>query len=180
MYKYFVLTFAMGLSGCASVNDFKWGESNSQPCLVAANTETFIGDCDLWYWVGVWVEADDMTWQQRQQRISTLSDSLPHRLEKILLSQPMDTPYQARLRASLWLDDIFPLLSEPMQRALTTMVQHPSNRILESESAIALLTKVSGERQLAIEQLEQQLEQQQKKLEALVDIESTIETDAQE
>ena len=168
------------LSGCATLNDFKWGESNQQPCLVAANIESFIGDCDLWYWVGVWVEADDMSWPKRQQRINALSNSLPHKLEKILLSQPTDTPYQARLRAQLWLDDIYPQLSEPMQRAVSTMVKAPSNRMLEAESAIAMLSKVSSERQQQIETLKRQVEQQQNKLEALLDIESNSQSDAQE
>lgn len=180
MGKLWLLLPLMALVGCETLSPSRQQDVVQQPCLVPTNTEQFIGQCDLWYWVGIWVEADDMSWVERKKRIDKLSDSLPDTLEKILLSQPVDTPYQDRLRAQLWLDDIYPRLSVPMQRVLTTLVQRPSNHILETESAIALLSRVNTQRDEEIENLQVQLEQYQAKLEALLNIEAGIENGEQE
>lgn len=143
-------------------------------CVFNDTVEAVKENCELAYWVGMWVQADNTAWPLRKKTIVALGDSPADKLRKILLSMPVDTPYQDRLRAKHWLDEITPDFTPEIQQAVTTLVASPNDQMLEYESAISMLSKVNTQRAHSIESLKAELEAQQKKLEELLQIEATL------
>lgn len=143
-------------------------------CVFNDTVEAVKENCELAYWVGMWVQADNTAWPLRKKNIVALGDSPADKLRKILLSMPVDTPYQDRLRAKHWLDEITPDFTPEIQQAVTTLVASPNDQMLEYESAISMLSKVNTQRAHSIESLKAELEAQRKKLEELLQIEATL------
>lgn len=143
-------------------------------CVVPEAIADFETRCDMAYWLGLWVEADAMRWSQRKAAITALGNSLPDKLHKIVLSLPVDTPYQDRLRAQSWLSEVQVYLTEQMQTLVDTLVESPNTQLLEFESAISLMSRVNTQQAQTIENLKEELEAQRKKLEELLQIEATL------
>ena len=177
-----------GLSGCAALtttheNDDADTNLSASPvisvldddvCVFNKTVESVKENCDLTYWVGLWIQADNTAWPLRKSQITSLGDAPADKLQKILLSMPVDTPYQDRLRAKHWLDEITPVFTPQVQQAVVTLVASPNDQMLEYESAISMLSKVNTQRALNIESLKAELEAQRKKLEELLQIEATL------
>lgn len=187
MKKLLVLSLIAVLTGCAAILPKPVSEpadSVPQPitvihasddlCLVSEDTAEFEHQCDLIHWANLWIKADATAWPKRKAAIDKLSDSLPDTIEKIILSLPVDTPYQARLRAQHWIKTISPKLSSAIQPLIKTVVDAPNNEMLELESALVILNKVNAEQAQASDALQKELESQQKKLAELLQIEATM------
>ena len=187
MKKMLVLSLVAVLTGCAGMIPQPVSEpadTVAQPvtvihdsddmCLVTEDTIEFEHQCDLIYWANMWIKAGATPWPQRKARIDELSDSLPDTIERVILSLPVDTPYQARLRSQHWITSIIDKLSPALQPLVKTMVDAPNNEMLELESALVILNKVNAEQAQSSEALQHELETQQKKLEELLEIEATL------
>ena len=187
MKKMLVLSLVAVLTGCAGMIPQPVSEpadTVAQPvtvihdsddmCLVSEDTTEFEHQCDLIHWANMWIKADATAWPQRKARIDELGDTLPDTIERVILSLPVDTPYQARLRAQHWIKSISDKLSPALQPLVKTMVDAPNNEMLELESALVILNKVNAEQAQASEALQHELETQQKKLEELLEIEATL------
>jgi hypothetical protein len=188
MKSMWLMVALTGLSGCAALtttHEKNEAETN-QPatpilsvldddvCVFNNTIEAVKENCELTYWVGLWVQADNTAWPLRKSQIAALGETPADKLHKILLSMPVDTPYQDRLRAKHWLDEITPVFTPQIQQAVATLVASPNNQMLEYESAISMLSKVNTQRALNIESLKSELEAQRKKLEELLQIEATL------
>ncbi|RDV25231.1 hypothetical protein DXV75_11550 [Alteromonas aestuariivivens] len=150
-------------------------EQKSPPlCIVPRDVESFVGQCDIGYWVRMWVEADAMRWPQRKALLAELGTSLPDTLKKIVLSLPTDTPYQDRLRAQNYLTEIQSVLNPQVIEAVNTLVSRPNTQLLEFESAITLLSRVNTQQAQSMENLREELEAQRKQIEELLQIEATL------
>ncbi|WP_018984534.1 hypothetical protein [Salinimonas chungwhensis] len=187
MRKLFLLPLLAVLTGCAGLpgaEPEEVQENEPQPvviiddsddfCLVSPDQITFAHQCDFLYWAGVWVNAEKTSWPERKKTIMQLGDSVPDTLTKILLSLPVDTPYQDRLRAQHWLSSVKPKLQENVAPLVETMVIAPNSEMLELESALVVLNKVNAEQAQDTQALKEELEAQRKKLEELLEVEATL------
>ncbi len=143
-------------------------------CLVSEDVATFEHQCDLLYWVNLWVQADNTRWPVRKDAIANLGDSVEDKIKKIILSLPIDTPYQSRLRAQHWLKEIDSELTPEMQTVVKTIVDAPNSEMLELESALVILNRVNTDKEKQIKMLEEDLELQTKKMDELLKVEATL------
>lgn len=148
--------------------------SEDEICMVARQHDEVEHNCDLAYWINLWVEADRTDWPERKKIMSGLSSRFGDTLHRILLSMPTDTPYQDRLRAQRLIKDIVPLLTPQARVVVRTLLAHPNEQLLEFESAISLLSRVNARQASTIDNLKEELEAQQKKVEELLQIEATL------
>ncbi len=148
--------------------------SDDEICMVARQHEEVEHNCDLAYWINLWVEADRTDWPQRKKIMAGLSSRFGDTLHRVLLSMPTDTPYQDRLRAQRLIKDITPLLTPEARVVVQTLLAHPNEQLLEFESAISLLSRVNARQASTIDNLKEELEAQQKKVEELLQIEATL------
>ena len=95
-------------------------------------------------------------------------------LQKVILSQPVNTPYKARLRAQHWFEQLLPALSPANQQRLKAIIHKPSEHMLEFESAVTLLSKMNNGQDKTIEAQENQINELKAQLEALLNIESNL------
>jgi hypothetical protein len=95
-------------------------------------------------------------------------------LKKILLSQGKSTPYQDRLRAQGWVESILPKLSQHMRRFILIALYHPSQDLLELESALVTLSKINTQQSFKIEEQQLLLKKQQSQIDQLLNIEASI------
>jgi hypothetical protein len=95
-------------------------------------------------------------------------------LKKILLSQGKSTPFQDRLRAQAWVESILPKLSQQMRRFIVVALYHPSQDLLEMESALVTLSKINTHQSTHIEEQQALLDKQQNQIDQLLNIEATI------
>ncbi|MBU2977408.1 hypothetical protein [Alteromonas sp. C1M14] len=175
------------LGGCAAIDNKS--DTSVQPvetnviyqpkddeplCLVNEASQTFERACDLSYWIGMWVEAAHAPWPQRKERIAALSDSTEDTITKVVLSLPVDTPYQSRLRAQHWLGTLTDVLNPDIAPVINTLVKDPNGEMLELESAMVILNRVNTDKQKQLEMLEQELKLQTEKMEELLKIEATL------
>jgi hypothetical protein len=121
--------------------------------------------CESRYWLELWRSHVNVPWSERKILIAELGDTSTQRLQRFLLSQPLDTPYQARLRAQTDFQAVKPVL-EPLFANL------PSQQLLEYESAITILSRVNTRQSLRIEEQAQKLLEQESKLIQLLRIEA--------
>lgn len=143
-------------------------------CLVDEKVALFEHQCDLLYWVNLWVQADNTRWPDRKDAIAALGDSLQDKMTKIVLSLPTDTPYQSRLRAQHWLTEISEQLTPQMQTVVKSVVEATNGEMLELESAMVILNRVNTEKEKQIKMLEQDLESQTRKMDELLKVEATL------
>lgn len=143
-------------------------------CLVETDVEQFEHQCDLLYWVNLWVHADNTRWPVRRDTIAELSDSTADTFKKIILSLPVDTPYQSRLRAQHWLNSLADKINPDMTAVINTIVKAPNDEMLELESAMVILNRVNTDKEKQLQMLEKELKTQTKKMEELLKIETTI------
>lgn len=179
--------FVLSLSGCKLLpeNGTQYVQSDISNertfCLYQSPDASVEHNCDVNYWLSYWLDIDEMTWAQRKAEIALLSTSPQDQLRKILLCQGKDTPYQDKLRSQSWALNLIKDLDGGMQEILSVMVYHPSQELLESESAVVTLSKINGgqsirieEQQELVDQQQEQIEQQRSQIEQLLKIEASI------
>jgi hypothetical protein len=186
------LSAVLFVSGCQIIGQFD--EQVTEPnqaagdCVFLEPSVEQWKYCDVDIWLQHWSALQTLTWPQRKGQIEGLSDKPVETLKKILLSQGKDTPYQDRLRAQGWVTSLMPMLSDDMQHFMTVAIYQPSQELLELESALVTLSKVSThlanqveEQTILIEQQKgkielqkQVLDQQQNQIEQLLKIEASI------
>lgn len=144
-------------------------------------TSTAGNDCKIEYWLNFWSDIEDVSWPERKKQIDALSVEDVDVLKKILLSQGKSTPYQDRLRAQTWANSILPKLSQPMSRFILVALYHPSQGLLELESALVTLSKINTQQSFKIEEQQSllfkqqsQLNKQQSQIDQLLNIEASI------
>lgn len=142
--------------------------------------------CDYRMWVKYLIDNAEVKWPQRRQMIEDLSEEPVDMLKQVLLSQATDTPYQYRLRAQNTMSNLQDTVEPDIADALESLFFRPSQKQLEFESAITILTRINTQQkyeneQLStqIEALEIELEKQREQLQKLLDIEvEMVEQDA--
>ena len=150
-------------------------------CLYKTPEASVEQNCDVVYWLNYWLDGDEMTWAQRKAEIALLSDSPQDLLRQVLLCQGKDTPYQDKLRSQSWALSLIKEFDGGMQDMLSVMIYHPSQVLLESESAVVTLSKINGgqstrieEQQALVDQQREQIEEQRSQIEQLLKIEASI------
>lgn len=182
-----LLPVVIVLNGCAAIEQkdevsVQPVESNiihqrieSKPlCLVNKASQTFEHACDLSYWINMWVKAAHTPWPERKDKIAALSDSTEDTIIKVILSLPVDTPYQSRLRAQHWLETLTAVLHPDIAPIIDILVKDPNGEMLELESAMVILNRVNTDKQKQLDMLEQELKTQTKKMEELLKIEASL------
>lgn len=184
MKQYAAICAALILSGCALTPE---NEDKALPESIQSEIVPEDGDCvfqavqymdparcELGFWLDYWAQIDQMTWPKRESLIEQLGDTPDQLLQKVILSQPVNTPYKARLRAQHWFEQLLPALSGMNQRRLAVIIHKPSEHMLEFESAVTLLSKMSNGRDKTIKAQENQISELKAQLEALLNIESNL------
>ena len=184
MKRYGVLVVFIGLSGCQllpsepTVTDVS--DNTDAPQMVVESDCVFAVEpkdearCELDFWQDYWIQIDKLSWPDRQALIESLADTPDQLLQKIILSQPVNTPYKARLRAQHWVEQVTPSLSASAQNWLNTVVAKPSGHMLELESAVTILSNINNQQDKTLTSQEQQIQQLKAQLEALMNIESNL------
>ena len=130
--------------------------------------------CELSYWLHFWYEAAQLSWAQRKVSIEQLDSGLVDSLKKVLLSSIKGTPYNDRLRAQAWLDELQVKLSPSFARFMQMAVYETNQQLLELESALASLNKINVKLTSTNDKQKVQLKKQQSQIEQLLKIEATI------
>ena len=133
-----------------------------------------VNNCKIEYWLQYWYEIEDMSWPERKKQINILSEEDADVLKKVFLSQGKSTPYQDRLRAQGWVESILPKLTQQMRRFIIVSLYHPSQDLLEMESALVTLSKINTHQSFNIEEQQILLNKQQNQIEQLLNIEASI------
>lgn len=147
-------------------------QKNLPICVWENASET--NDCKIEYWLRFWSDIEDISWPERKKQIETLSEEDTDILKKVLLSQGKSTPFQDRLRAQSWVEEILPKLSLPMRRFILVALYNPSQDLLEMESALVTLSKINTHQSLNIEEQKILLNKQQSQIDQLLNIEASI------
>ncbi|QJR79829.1 hypothetical protein CA267_003040 [Alteromonas pelagimontana] len=186
MNKVLLLPIILFMTGCAAidktislpetpaVSDNPVLDEDDMPCLVSKETAKFDHQCELNYWISLWVHAEATRWPERKKAISALGSSLPDMIRKIVLALPVDTPYQDRLRAQHWLTSVKDKLTPQMQQVVQTLVISPNDEMLELESAMTILNRVNSDQTQSLQALHAELEAQRKKMQELLEVEATL------
>jgi hypothetical protein len=145
----------------------------NQPFCVWDNSSQE-NDCQIEYWLKFWYEIEDVAWPERKKQIDALTEQDTDVLKKVLLSQGKSTPFQDRLRAQGWVESILPKLSQPMRRFILVALYHPSQDLLELESALVTLSKINTQQSFKIEEQQMLLKKQQNQIDQLLNIEASI------
>lgn len=143
-------------------------------CLFTSEPENFDYNCDMAYWLEVWLEADATPWIERKAQLTALGQSKKDKIHAYLLSLSSDTPYQDRLRAQLSIDDLMPEFTDAAALVIEVVVTNPNKQLMELESALSVLSKENTLRGQELQKLYAELKAQQKKLEELLQIEATL------
>ncbi len=174
----------LSLSGCQVLDNVQGAESSDKVqsgtnnwCLLNESgpyQQTLSHNCNLHYWLDYWVAHDELSWPKRRDLIEKLDDSPDGLLKKVLLSQAKGTPYQNRLRAQGWADQLLPLLTTQMKNLLYVMIYQPSQERLEYESALTILTRINTNQSKSLDAQQEQLNEQQQQIEKLLKIEASM------
>lgn len=131
-------------------------------------------ECNIEYWLEIWSEIEDVSWPERKKQIDLLSEQDADVLKKVLLSQGKSTPFQNRLRAQSWVESILPKLSPQTRRFILVALYHPSQDLLEMESAVVSLSKINTHQSATIEEQKILLDKQQSQIDQLLNIEASM------
>lgn len=184
MKRYGIIAAVVGLAGCqilpSTTTETEVSDSIQPPAIVAATKCVFLiapqepEMCEMDYWQDYWIQVDKVSWPERQTLIDSMDDTPDQLLKKIILSQPVNTPYKARLRAQHWIEQLYPWLAAGAQSWLETVVSKPSGHMLELESAVTILSNMNNQQDKTLTQQERQIQKLKAQLEALMKIESNL------
>ncbi|MFS1704743.1 SlyX family protein [Aestuariibacter sp. GS-14] len=184
MKRYGIIAAVVGLAGCqilpSTTTVTEVSDNIQPPAIVAATKCVFLiapqepEMCEMDYWQDYWIQVDKVSWPERQTLIDSMDDTPDQLLKKIILSQPVNTPYKARLRAQHWIEQLYPWLAAGAQSWLETVVSKPSGHMLELESAVTILSNMNNQQDKTLTQQERQIQKLKAQLEALMKIESNL------
>lgn len=143
-------------------------------CVWSESNEQQENDCDLDPWLRYWAAVENESWPQRKKLIDELSDNRTDLFKKVLLSQGKGTPYQSRLRAKIWLEALLPKFSKEMSDFILVALYQPSVELLELESAIVTLSKLTTRQDTKLVEQQLLLDKQSTQIEQLLSIETSI------
>ncbi|WP_343856388.1 hypothetical protein [Aliiglaciecola litoralis] len=181
-----VIIAVWSVSGCALIESLINTDVEQNKTAETANSErlcwvdeqsssiTMDNNCDLDYWLQYWVEVDALSWPKRRTLIDELGENATSKLRKIFLSQSRGTPYQARLRAQSWADELMPHLTSSMRSLLSVLVYKPSQEMLEFESALTILSQINTNQSKELDEQRQRLQEQQQQIDQLLKIEASM------
>lgn len=145
-------------------------------CYLQQNNDevTEVYHCDITRWMNYWLEHNSLSWPKRKEMIENLGDTPDELLKKVLLSQRKGTPYQNRLRAQAWADQLHKKLTDESKNLLNLAVYDPSQQMLEFESALTILTRINTNQSKEIDAQKETLKEQQQQIEQLLKIEASM------
>ena len=143
-------------------------------CLFNEPPSVIEHNCDAAYWLNTWIAAANQPWVERKQALRALGDSAFDTIHAYILTLPIDTPYQDRLRAQLALNDIAGTFTAEAQEVVNVIAASQNNQIMQLESAMVVLEQENTSRGEKVEALEQEAVNLRKKLEELLQIEATL------
>jgi hypothetical protein len=147
---------------------------NAELCVVVREEANLAHNCDMAYWLNLWLVADDTPWLERKQSLSSLDNSMHDTLLRYFFTLPNDTPYQERLGAQLSIDAIEAKMTPAFARVIRTVAMQQNKQLMELESALSVLVKQNATLSNEMSALTTQLQEQQKKINALLKIETTL------
>ena len=173
------------LTGCQSLsrNSDNTGEPENATsvakiergiCLFDEPPQDFKYNCDTAYWLNTWIKAANQPWSKRKQAIKALGKSASDTIHVYILTLPIDTPYQDRLRAQLALNDIAGEFTATAQEVVKVIAASQNNQIMQLESAMVVLEQENTSRGEKVKALEKEAVNLRKKLEELLQIEATL------
>jgi hypothetical protein len=174
------------LGGCGLLKQVKHGSApvlTTEPrlCQTQAHQEAFNDFCYAQHWLTYILDMQKIGWPSRVQLIQELGEEPAELLQKILLSQGVDTPYQHRLRAQNWIIKLNTDAPDLMSKLVNDIVYDNSKQLLEFESAITILSSINTrqektiiELQLLLLERDQQILKQQGQVEQLLKIETDL------
>lgn len=169
------------LTGCAALQDIGRKKTPSaevhqasELCFVESQVDSFEHNCNFEYWINFWVEHDELSWPKRRAMIENLGNAPSDTLKKILLSQGRGTPYQNRLRAQSWADELAPSLTAKMQNIVEVLIYRSSQELLEFESALTILTRINTNQSKELDAQQQRLLEKQRQIDQLLKIEASM------
>lgn len=174
-----VLVLVLGLSGCHVLPPVS-PKTRSAPVnlLCPFHTENTLSTdtCDLQAWLEYWVEVNQLDWKTRKKRIANLSPNTNNidRLKVILLSQAPDTPYQSRLRAQKYSEDMVENDTYQLGRFIQFIVFLPAQRALELESAVTTLSRINSAKDQQLKEQQSTIDAQRMQLEKILQIEKSM------
>ncbi|MDC8831534.1 hypothetical protein [Alteromonas gilva] len=187
MKKYAAVIAALGasliVSGCAiTPADSAASDNADRPsdlgpagnCVFKAGVVSDVARCSLEFWFDYWSKVSKLPWVTRQSLIAELGNTPDALLQKVMLSQPTNTPYRSRLRAQNWLEQVMPSLTRVNQARFTAAIAEPSNHILEYESALSLMNRSNQALNDALAAQTQETDEVRAQLDALLNIESNL------
>lgn len=156
------VSVALYISGCNILPERVLNSTsvNQHDLVLCENNRqevAFAEFCDAQYWISYQLNIQDMVWQERSELIKSLDDDAVYLVQKSLLSQAVDTPYQDRLRAQNWLLSLQKIASDKMNSLLLGLIYKNSQQLLELESAITVLSRVNVQQARKINKLEKRL-----------------------
>jgi hypothetical protein len=143
-------------------------------CLFDEPPQDFKYNCDTAYWLNTWIKAANQPWSMRKQAIKALGKSASDTIHAYILTLPIDTPYQDRLRAQLALNDIAGEFTATAQQVVNVIAASQNNQIMQLESAMVVLEQENTSRGEKVKALEKEAVNLRKKLEELLQIEATL------
>ncbi|WP_124916890.1 hypothetical protein [Alteromonas flava] len=180
-----VFTVALIMVGCRTLTTPLFPSTTSQ--LEAKNDCIFVVEardipqqsiseeqCNPLFWLDYWSSNAKIPWPERKQLVAQTDKSPVGQLQLFILSQPLDTPYQTRLRAQSIFTALSPELAPYFQGLLHELAYIPSQKLLEYESAITVLSQVNTRQNQQIKEQAQLLQEQAEKLDQLLNIEAAI------
>lgn len=169
------------VSGCHSLSNLVTStsspENQAPTCVffdIPSNSNQFDAAlmCNDSYWLSFWLTHSTVPWRERLALFSQLGHRPDQRLRRFLLSQPIDTPYQSRLRSQT----DFELLKEHLEPAFAKLLEElaykPSQQLLEYESAITILSRVNSRQSVSLDEQARLLQEQENKINQLLKIEA--------
>lgn len=162
------------MSGEEQMSQDTSGIDTAELCVVAPENASLEHNCDMAYWLNVWLVADETPWLERKQSLSLLDNSVHDTLLRYFLTLPNDTPYQERLGAQLSIDAMESKMTPAFVRIVRTVATQQNKQLMELESALSVLVKQNATLSNEMSALTTQLQEQQKKINALLKIETTL------
>ncbi len=165
----------ISLSGCLglSSNNLK-KESRARECFFHVSLKQRSSDCDIAPWVDYWMLVSQLTWEQRQSQLSSLTSLPSDRVKLILLSHVPNTPYQSRLRAQLVAQQFIQSRDDKLAEFIRTIVFEPAQERLELESALTTQIQFNIGQEKLLQTQTENLAEQAQQINKLLQIEKTL------
>lgn len=174
-----LLLMLLQLCACSAVFQPTAKRESNEPialCPKLESTKMLEEECQLGPWINYWIQVSKLDWSERKSLIAALDPNKNnlHRFKVILLSQVTHTPYQTRLRAQHYAEDLIETQRQPFADFIQLIVYDLAQRRLELESTVTTLSRFNVTKDAKIEAQADVIEKQAQQLEQLLQIERSI------